>query len=59
VTDGATKGTLLGERVAAVAQIAPPPVVQLHRPLAHVAEPQVERHCIAVIDGMHSKQECL
>ena len=59
VTDGATKGTLLGERFAAVVQIAAQPAPQLPRQPAHVAEHQVERHCIAVIDGMHSKQECL
>jgi pilus assembly protein CpaB len=62
VTAGATKSTLLGERAApapapavAVAAPAPAPVVRLVR----AAQPQVQRHCIAVIDGLHSKQECL
>ena len=59
VTDGATKGTLLGQRAAEVVVAAAQPVVQLPRQLVRVVQHQVERHCVAVIDGMQSKQECL
>ncbi len=68
VTDGATKVTLLGGHAP-----APQPVVAA-APAVPVASPaaagstvrvvrsvarQVERHCIAAIDGLRSKQECL
>jgi len=59
VTDGATRNTLLGDRAAAVVALAAQPVAQLHHQLVRVVEHQAERHCIAVIDGLHSKQECL
>jgi pilus assembly protein CpaB len=56
VTGGATKGSLLGLRAEAPAETpvaeAPPPR------LVHAAAAPA-RHCIAVIDGMRSAQECL
>ena len=60
-TEGATKSTLLRERVAQVLN-APPvaavaPVLRVQ--LAHVVARQMQRHCIGVIDGMRSSQECL
>ena len=57
VTGGATKLSLLGLRAAAPleAPAAAPPPAPLR--LVHAAAPA--RHCIAVIDGMRSAQECL
>ncbi|MES2264796.1 MAG: Flp pilus assembly protein CpaB [Pseudomonadota bacterium] len=61
VTEGATKLTLLGEHAPApvVAQaaiaVAVPPTRP--RPVQVVAQ-QVPRHCISVIDGTRSRQEC-
>jgi pilus assembly protein CpaB len=59
VTGGATKGSLLGLRAEAPAEVpaaapAPPPPARLVHAAAAPA-----RHCIAVIDGMRSAQECL
>jgi pilus assembly protein CpaB len=67
VTDGATKVSLLGMQEAPKApkapQAAPPAAaVQPSRPprpgiVQAAAKPQ-QRHCIAVINGVHSGQEC-
>ena len=59
VTDGATKGSLLGQREPEVAAAAAPPVAPLPRQFAQVAQHHGERHCVAVIDGIQNRQECL
>jgi len=60
-TGGATKSTLLRERVALVLDAPPVAAVAplLRAQLAHVVARQMQRPCIGVIDGMHSSQECL
>ncbi len=63
VTDGATKGSLLGIHDIPKAPAAPPappaPAEPPPRPrVAQVAARQAPRHCIAVINGVHSGQEC-
>src|SRR5471032_237834 len=57
-TGGATKSTLLRERVALLLD-APPVAPLLRAQLAQVLARQMQRPCIGVIDGMHSSQECL
>ena len=60
VTAGATKGTLLGMQEPAPAEPAPEPA-----PPARAAAPRAQlaaapaRHCIGVINGLHSSRECL
>ncbi|CAN7664273.1 Flp pilus assembly protein CpaB [Pseudoduganella sp. LjRoot289] len=59
VTGGATKGTLLGLHPAASAE---PAAVQAPPPAARIqvaAAPAPPRHCIGVINGLRSSQECL
>jgi len=58
VTDGATKNTLLGGRELSAVTIAAP-VAHVRERLVRVVEHQMQRHCISVIDGFNSKQECL
>ena len=66
VTDGATKATLLGSAapaaaLPAAAEPSPSPLAAggARVRLVRQAAQQAERHCIAVIDGLRSKQECL
>jgi pilus assembly protein CpaB len=60
VTDGATKGSLLGVQEAppAPTPVAPETPVRPRVAQAAAAKPE-RRHCIAVIDGVHSGQQCL
>ncbi|MFA9218171.1 MAG: Flp pilus assembly protein CpaB [Sphingomonadaceae bacterium] len=71
VTVGATKASLLGTEAVAPVPAAstaatspavaalPPLAARLGRQLARNVAEQMPRHCIAVIDGLRSKQECL
>ncbi|KQW90226.1 Flp pilus assembly protein CpaB [Massilia sp. Root418] len=64
VTGGATKGTLLGIHEPAQAEAAPAPAPGPVQP-AKAAAPRAQlaaapaRHCIGVINGLHSSRECL
>lgn len=66
VTSGATKGTLLGlhDPAADAATLPAPAVAAPGLRGAAAARPQLAaavqaRHCISVINGLHSSQECL